>query len=42
MTSFRLLTYNIMRGGVGREPALAAVIGACAPDLVLCHKPDKA
>ena len=38
MSSFRLLTYNIMRGGAGREAALAAVIGACAPDLVLLQE----
>ena len=31
---FRLLTYNILRGGHGRTGAIAAVINACAPDLV--------
>jgi exodeoxyribonuclease-3 len=31
----RLLTYNIRRGGAGREDALAAVIGPCAPDIVV-------
>ncbi|HYE85882.1 MAG TPA: endonuclease/exonuclease/phosphatase family protein, partial [Vicinamibacterales bacterium] len=32
---FRLLTYNIRHGGVGRTQALATVINSCAPDLVL-------
>ena len=32
---FRLLTYNIQRGGHGRTAAIAAVINACTPDLVL-------
>lgn len=31
----RLLTYNIRRGGVGREAALLATIAACAPDIVV-------
>jgi exodeoxyribonuclease III len=31
----RLLTYNIRRGGVGREEALLATIAACAPDIVV-------
>lgn len=33
--TFRLLTYNIQHGGVGRAPAIASVINSCAPDLVL-------
>ena len=33
--SFRLLSYNIRHGGAGRETALAAVINACRPDLVV-------
>ena len=33
--TLRLLTYNIRHGGAGREEALAAVIRACAPDLVI-------
>ena len=32
---FRLMTYNIRHGGRGREEAIAAVINASAPDLVL-------
>jgi endonuclease/exonuclease/phosphatase family metal-dependent hydrolase len=36
--SFRLLTYNIRYGGTSRETALAAVIGACAPDLVVLQE----
>jgi exodeoxyribonuclease-3 len=35
---FRLMTYNIRHGGRGREAALAAVIEACAPDLVLLQE----
>ena len=35
---FRLLTYNIKRGGRGRADAIAAVIDACTPDLVLLQE----
>ncbi len=35
---FRLLTYNIREGGNGRGEALAQVINACAPDLVLLQE----
>ena len=35
---FRLLTYNINRGGDARVDALATVINACAPDLVLLQE----
>lgn len=35
---FRLLTYNIRVGGVGRVEPLARVITACAPDLVLLQE----
>ena len=35
---FRLLTYNIMRGGHGRADALATVINGCMPDLVLLQE----
>lgn len=35
---FRLLTYNILRGGFGRVDALARVISACAPDVVLLQE----
>ena len=35
---FRLLTYNILRGGHGRVGAIAAVINGCAPDLVLLQE----
>ena len=31
----RLLSYNIRRGGAGREEALRAVIAPCAPDIVI-------
>jgi endonuclease/exonuclease/phosphatase family metal-dependent hydrolase len=36
--TFRLLTYNILHGGIGRTAALAKVINACAPDLVLLQE----
>lgn len=35
---FRLLTYNIWVGGVGRVEPLARVINACAPDVVLLQE----
>jgi exodeoxyribonuclease-3 len=34
----RLLSYNIRYGGRGREPLLAAVIAAAAPDLVILQE----
>src|SRR5690606_21987612 len=34
----RLLSYNIRHGGTGREAALAAVIRAAAPDVVLLQE----
>jgi exodeoxyribonuclease-3 len=34
----RLLSYNIRYGGTGREAALAAVIGAAAPDVVVLQE----
>jgi exodeoxyribonuclease-3 len=34
----RLLTYNVRYGGTGREDALAAVIRACAPDIVVLQE----
>jgi endonuclease/exonuclease/phosphatase family metal-dependent hydrolase len=33
--SVRILSYNILRGGLGREAPLAAVISACDPDIVI-------
>jgi endonuclease/exonuclease/phosphatase family metal-dependent hydrolase len=36
--TFRLLTYNIWRGGDGRVDAIARVINACRPDLVLLQE----
>jgi len=36
--TFRLLTYHILHGGIGRVDAIAKVIGACAPDLVLLQE----
>jgi endonuclease/exonuclease/phosphatase family metal-dependent hydrolase len=35
---FRLLTYNILRGGGDRLPLIADVINSCAPDLVLLQE----
>ena len=34
----RVLSYNILRGGVGREGPLAAVIAASAPDIVILQE----
>jgi exodeoxyribonuclease-3 len=34
----RILTYNILKGGVGRERQLAAVITAAAPDVVVLQE----
>jgi exodeoxyribonuclease-3 len=34
----RILSYNIRRGGTGREAALAAVIHRCDPDLVVLQE----
>jgi exodeoxyribonuclease-3 len=36
--AFRLLTYNIRKGGIGRIDPLARIITACAPDLVLLQE----
>jgi exodeoxyribonuclease-3 len=36
--TFRLLSYNILNGGRGRLDAIAAVVNACAPDLVLLQE----
>ena len=36
--TFRLLTYNICRGGSGREAALGQVIASCEPDLVILQE----
>jgi endonuclease/exonuclease/phosphatase family metal-dependent hydrolase len=33
--SLRILSYNILKGGSGRERLLATVISACAPDIVI-------
>jgi exodeoxyribonuclease-3 len=35
---YRLLTYNIKRGGRGRVDAIANVINACTPDIVLLQE----
>jgi endonuclease/exonuclease/phosphatase family metal-dependent hydrolase len=37
----RILSYNIRKGGSGRERELAAVVGACAPDLVILQEATK-
>lgn len=36
--TFRLLTYNILKGGIGRAPLIAKVINSVAPDLVLVQE----
>jgi len=36
--TFRLLTYNIRRGGAGRAELIARVIAACRPDVVLLQE----
>jgi exodeoxyribonuclease-3 len=36
--TFRLLTYNIWKGGAGRVDALAEVIGGCRPDVALLQE----
>ena len=40
--TLRLLSYNIRRGGLGREDALAAVVAASEPDLVLLQEATNA
>jgi exodeoxyribonuclease-3 len=35
------MTYNIKLGGAGRAPAIARVINACAPDVVLLQEATK-
>ena len=36
--TFRLMTYNIRHGGTGRVQAIASVINACSPDLVVLQE----
>lgn len=36
--TYRLLSYNIQRGGRGREAQIASVVNACAPDLVVLQE----
>jgi exodeoxyribonuclease III len=36
--TIRLLSYNIKKGGAGREARLAAVIAACRPDIVVLQE----
>jgi exodeoxyribonuclease-3 len=38
VTALRLLSYNIRRGGAGREADLLAVIRPCAPDIVVLQE----
>ena len=38
MKTLRILSYNILKGGVGRETPLAAVISACEPDVVILQE----
>lgn len=39
--TLRLLSYNIRRGGAGREDQLLAVIRACDPDIVILQEATK-
>jgi endonuclease/exonuclease/phosphatase family metal-dependent hydrolase len=39
--SLKILSYNIMRGGAGRETALASVITESAPDLVVFQEASR-
>jgi exodeoxyribonuclease III len=36
--TFRLLTYNIQRGGTGRVDPIAQIINACSPDVVILQE----
>ena len=36
--TFRLLTYNIQRGGTGRVERIAQIINACSPDVVILQE----
>jgi len=36
--TFRLLTFNICRGGVGRVEPISRIVASCAPDLVLLQE----
>lgn len=38
MTRFRILSYNILKGGSGRESLLAAIISSQEPDLVVLQE----
>ena len=39
--SLRILSYNIERGGVGREKAIASVIKSCEPDIVILEEASR-
>ncbi len=38
MKPLRILSYNILKGGVGREAALSAVISKYEPDIVILQE----
>ena len=38
MKTLRILSYNILKGGVGREEALAVVISSCEADVVILQE----
>ena len=38
MKTLRILSYNILKGGVGRETPIATVISSCAPDVVILQE----
>ncbi len=39
--TLKILSYNIMRGGGGREAAIASIINASAPDLVVLQEANR-
>jgi endonuclease/exonuclease/phosphatase family metal-dependent hydrolase len=36
--TLRILSYNILKGGLGREEALASIIASCKPDVVILQE----
>lgn len=36
--TLRVLSYNIFRGGVGREARIAGIVAACSPDIVILQE----
>ena len=38
MKTLRLLSYNILKGGAGREAAIASIITSVEPDIVILQE----